>query len=418
MRRRAHVSAVKLLLATLLLSVSMPLSAQTHAAAGERTAVPEHYSGATVDRASASSQPQAVRDSVDENFVIASLLISEPGGALFSRLGHAALHMQCPEHGLDYIFSYEAEDIKERPICFLAGKLRMGMTALDPQEYIDEQVRQGRGLKEYRLNLPVENKREMWRALDNHLMEGMELKYDYLRYGCAHSTLMMIKEGLGGTKIQYGAWPDYFKGKSRREVTWHHIHEDKWTTFLMHFIVNGSIDRLGCTAEEKVIIPADLPFVLQNATIEGTPIINSAPRQIVSQERSFKTGRFSPLTASLMLLVLTVVCALLKIKAMDYTLLALQTLLGLFAVFLLCSSLVCTEWSWLIVPFNPLPLIFWKWRCHWALPYAVILLVWCAFMLFWPHLLTDAAYVVLTLCLVANYLSLTINNICIKNNVI
>ena len=350
-------------------------------------------------------QSNAVSDSIPDDFVIATLLVSEPGDILYSRLGHAALHLQCPQHNLDYVFTYEAEDIKERPLGFLAGKLRMGLAALDPKEYINEHIERRRGLKEYRLNLPVENKRELWRALDNHLMEGMDLKYDYLRYGCAHSTLLMLKEGLGDTIMTYGAWPDHFKGTTRREVTYHHIHKDKWTTFLLHFIVNGVIDDRFCTNQDKVIIPADLPFILQNATISGIPVINSDPVQIVPPGRPLETGWLTPMLVAVVLLALTIICALLKCPAMDYVLLGIQTLLGIIAVWLVFfSTLCCTEWSWLIIPFNPLPAIFWKWRRKWVLPYAIVLSIWCAFMFFWPHLLTDNAYIIVAIAIVTSYI--------------
>ncbi len=380
MRRHALSHIVKLLLAILLLPASLPLAAQE------------------------------LDDVKDENFVIASLLISEPGGALYSRLGHAALHLQCPEHDLDYVFSYEGDNIKDHPLGFLAGKLKMGMLAIDPELYIDEHVRHGRGLKEYRLNLPIENKRELWRALDNHLMEGIDLEYDYLRRGCAHSVLMSLKEGLGSTQIEYGAWPEHFEGTSRREVTYHFIHRDKWTTFLMHFIVNGEIDRLDCSNEDKVIIPSDLLYVLQNAVVCGTPVIDSEPVQVVPSGLTYETGWFSPTVAAVLLLVLTFICTLLRSQVMDYVLLGLQTQLGIAVVFLLFSPLVCTEWSWLIIPFNPLPLIFWKWRSKWALPYAIILMVWCAFMFFWPHLMTDSAYIVAATCLAVSYVGIRINS--------
>lgn len=375
MRRHAKFLIGKLLLAFLLLPASLPLAAQ---------------------------EPDAVPD---ENFVIASLLISEPGGALYSRLGHAALHMQCPEHNLDYVFTYESQDILEKPLAFLSGKLKMGLAAVPPEIYLKGYEEQGRGVKEYTLNIPIEDKRNLWRILDNHMMEGMELEFDYIRRGCAHSTLAFLKEGIGG--LQFGQWPAYFEGASRREITYEHLKEYKWTTFLMHFICNGIIDHTDCSNEQKAIIPADLPFILSQATINGVPMMNSEPQEILPNTWQPKKIWFTPMLAALLLLVLTIVCALLKIKAWDYVLLGIQTILGIAAVWLLFfSSLCCTEWSWLIIPFNPLPLIFWKWRRKWALPYAIVLLVWSAFMLLWPHLLTDGAYVLITISFVILYIVL------------
>ena len=59
--------------------------------------------------------------------------------------------------------------------------------------------------------------------------------------------------------------------------------------------------------------------------------------------------------------------------------------------------------NWLLIPFNPLPLVFWKWRRYWALPYAVILAVWAACMVLAPHKLTDSALIVMTLAYIAFY---------------
>lgn len=392
MKSSAHITLKVLLVAVLLSAMtSVPAAAQKP--------------GDAADGNSSERVVQAADSDVDEDFVTASLLISDPDDVLYSRLGHAALHMQCPQHGLDYVFTYEAEDIKEHPFAFLAGKLKMGMSAIDPEEYVDEHMRLGRGLWEYKLNLPVECKRELWRALDNHLMEGMNLKYDYLRCGCAHSSLMLLKEGLGGTRMEHAAWPEHFNGASRREITYHHIREDKWTTFLLHFIVNGAIDDRSCSDEDKVIIPADLPVVLRNAVVDGRPVIDSEPKEIVPSGSPLKSGWLTPMFVAVLLLILTVSCALLKCRAMDYVLLAIQTVLGIVSVWLVFfSSLCCTEWSWLIIPFNPLPLVFWKWRRLWALPYAIVLVIWSGFMFFWPHLLTDNAYVMLAISLIISYL--------------
>lgn len=386
---------IKLLLAFLLFSVSMPVTAQERTvASGESPAVEQ--------------QPQSdIAQEVDEDFVIASLLISDPGGALYSRLGHAALHMQCPEHDLDYVFTYASEDILKNPFKFLSGKLRMGLVAIAPEEYLKDYSTQGRGVREYTLNLPIEDKRNLWRILDNHLMEGMDLEFDYIRRGCAHSTLAFLKEGLGGGRLVVSQWPEYFDGASRREITYEHLKEHKWTTFLMHFICNGIIDHLNITDEQKAIIPADLPFILSHASVDGVPVIDSEPQELLPTVWQPKSFWLTPMLAAILLFVLTVVCILLRSSVMDYVLLGIQSLLGIIAVWLVFfSSLVGTEWSWLLIPFNPLPLIFWKWRRRWALPYAIVLFVWSGFMLLWPHLLTDGAYIIVTNSLIASYASI------------
>lgn len=47
--------------------------------------------------------------------------------------------------------------------------------------------------------------------------------------------------------------------------------------------------------------------------------------------------------------------------------------------------------------FNPLPLILWRWRRYWALPYAILLAIGVIILTCWPHMLVDPALLVLSL---------------------
>ena len=74
---------------------------------------------------------------------------------------------------------------------------------------------------------------------------------------------------------------------------------------------------------------------------------------------------------------------------------------GCGMTYLICfSDLCCTSWNWLIIPFNPLPLVFWHWRKYWTLPYAGVLAVWClvmAAMTIWGHVLVDWSHIVMVI---------------------
>lgn len=346
----------------------------------------------------------AQEEEVDDDFVIVSLFIVEPGDVLISRLGHAAIHMRCPEHNLDYVFSYESESILEKPFAFLSNKLKMGMAAISPEEYLEDYRQEGRGVKEYELNLPIEAKQNLWRVLDNYLMKGMDLKYNYLERGCAHSTLMMIKEGLGDTPLKYGAWPAEYD-QTRREIAHNHLKEYPWTRLLLHILSNGVIDK-ECSKEQKVILPSQLPEVLSIATVNGQPIITKDPVCLIESIPA-KRHWFTPLLVSLIILALTIICAFTKIHFMDYVLLSIQTVIGIVTIYLVFfSSLVCTEWSWLIIPFNPLPLIFWNWRKIWALPFGILCLAWASIMTIWPHVLTDFSLIIIALAISISDISL------------
>lgn len=351
---------------------------------------------------------------VDDDFVIASVIVADPGKALYSGAGHVGIHMRCPEHSLDYVFSYESEDIPHRLFAFFAGTLKTGLFAIPIDEYLETYRQEGRGVREYRLNLPIQVKQHLWKVLDDHMLESRDLQFNYITHGCAHSSLMLLKEGLDTIPIKYAPWPEQFK-LSRRELAGRQLKCHPWQWCFLSLMCNGSINWK-CSKEDKLIMPADLVETLLQAQVLGHPLLESEPVVLLPSVTQLRPARFTPTMLALLLLVLTIVCIFLKQKWMDYVLLAIQTVLGIATVYLvLFSKLCCTEWSWLIIPLNPLPLIFWKWRRYWALPYAIVLAVWLIFIVVWPHELTDWPYIVISLSLMISYINIFLS--CRKKNI-
>lgn len=357
------------------------------------------------------SQNISPADTVDNDFVIASVLLADPGDILYQTVGHVALRMQCPQHNLDYVFSYESENVREKVLTFLAGKLKMGMFAIPYEEYLTIFREEHRGVQEYILNLPLYVKRNLWRVCDDHVAEGANLSYDYLKRGCAHSTLMMLKEGLGDKQIDYAPWSERIKNHTRRELTETYVKENHpWTWFVLNMLSNGSInDR--CNEEDKIIMPLDLIDVLQEAKVDGVQLLSAKSIQILPSEYHPKAHWCSPLLVSIVLLVFTICLIVLKrSNYADYLLLVIQSLIGMFTIYLVIfSDLVCTESSMLMVPFNILPLLLWRWRGYWCLPYAIIIGIWIICALCWPYALTDIPYIVLSVALMASYINMFIN---------
>lgn len=348
---------------------------------------------------------------VDENFVIASVLLAEPGGVLYSNAGHVTLRLQCPDHQLDYVFSYESENVSQKVLTFLAGNLKMGMFAIPTAEYLESYRKEQRGVKEYVLNMPIEAKRNLWRVCDNHMLEGANLPYDYINRGCAYSTLRILQEGLDTIPIQFGPWPEKFKTMNRRELAAMQLVDYPWTTCFMHFVCNGAVNKNDCTNEEKVVVPVDLIEVLSCAKVQGKPFMSSSPTQLLPPGPERQKPWFTPTLLAAILLLLTIVASLCKKSVMDYVLLFIQSVLGIVTVYLmLFSNLVCTEFSCLIIPFNPLPLLLWKWRGKWALPYAIVIALWMVVVLLWPHSLTDTSFILLSLALIVSYVKIFIEN--------
>ena len=336
-------------------------------------------------------------DRLDPDFVTVSLVICDPDEVLYSTLGHAALHLQCPVFDLDYIFSYESENVRDKIWTFLKGDLKMGMYAFPTDMFLEIYRYSGRGVKEYTINLTPMQKQNLWRVMDNHVAEGANIPYDYFHRGCAKSVVQVMHEAIGKNAIHYAPWPDKYTKQTQREIVRNYIEGAPWEEFVMYFLIGIDGDK-PYPCEQKLIVPTDLVEVWQQATFDnGKTVLDSEPRVLLEPTQHNKGTWCTPLLVSLLLLLL----AFVPWRGIDYTLLVLFTLIGAVMTYLIVfSGLPCTNWNWLIIPFNILPAIFWHWRKYWALPYACLLLIWCLVMtaeLLWGHVLVDWPHIILAL---------------------
>ena len=343
---------------------------------------------------------QGFNDTIDrlaDDFVTVSLVVCDPSEVLYSTLGHAALHLQCPSFDLDYIFTYESESVRDKIWTFLKGDLKMGMFAFPTDLFLHIYQEEGRGVTEYTINLTPAQKQELWRVMDNLVLEGANIPYDYFHRGCAKSVVQVMHKALGQSAIHYAPWPDKYTKQTQREIVRNFIEGAPWEEFVMYFLIGVEGDK-PYPCEQKLIVPTDLVEVWQKATFDsGKLVLDHQPRVLLEATRHNEGTWCTPLLVSLLLLLL----AFAPWKAVDYSLLALYTLAGAIMTYLiLFSGLPCTHWNWLIIPFNIIPALAWKWRKYWALPYAAIVLVWCLVMageFFWGHVLVDWPHILFAL---------------------
>lgn len=334
----------------------------------------------------------------------AGLVVCEAGDMLYSTIGHAAIHMECEELGLDLVYSYEGEDVSHQWWTFLRGQLKMGMFAVPADMFKDGYRTDGRSVTEYPLLLTDRQKTELWRALDERVKQGNQLPYDYFSRGCAITVVEIIHEALtaaDGASISYAAWPERLRKETRRELVRDAIEHAPWQEFILYMLI-GSIGDKDCLPEEKLIVPQDLADIWSTASVNGKPLLGEAVTLVESAQQVSPT-LFPPMAAAGALLLLLLAGPALRLMkkqraaaAMSYIanglIVCLGGMLGIVMTWLICfSHLPCTEWNWLLVPFNILPIAAWPWRRYWAKPYACLIGAWAAAMLFWPHTLVDPA---------------------------
>jgi len=355
-----------------------------------------------VDRSANAPMNDGV-DRSDPNFVKASILIMSRGEVMFSCAGHTAFRLECPTHKLDYCFSYESENIGDRIFAFFYGQLKMGLFAIPTKEFLSGYEDEGRGAMEYEMNLPAAVKTRLWKILDDKAAEGANLPYEYLKKGCCVQTAFnILEDAIAPLPLDSSAAKELPYASIREVFTAEVTPTHPWAMFMLHAICGTGVDQK-LTKPKKLVVPDDLIVYLQHSKINGVPVLGEG-KMILPVTKNIPKSFFSPLRLAFVVLLIAVLNFFCRFPCVDWLLLAAQSAAGAFFTYLVCfSSLPGTTWNWLIVPFNLLPTILWKWRRYWALPFALVLLVWIGLMVFSPQVLTDWAYVTLTFAYVVWY---------------
>lgn len=348
---------------------------------------------------------QGFNDTIDRlapEFVLVSLCIADPTEYKDDALGtsgHAFLRLQCPTFGLDYCFSYEGESVNDNLYRYLSGQTKMGMFAVRTDEYLEDYRHWNRAVHEYRLALPPDAEQRLWEIMDNHITKGITLRQDLNKYGCAITVVRFVKKALEGTPIIY-AHDEEMQRMTRREIGYRSLANHPWLRLFSMIMTDNKADE-NLPIDEKLIIPADLAAVWQQATINGEPMATYLGDIVEVALLKESKPWFTPILAAILIVLITLGFAFTRYPYWDWSLMGAQALGGCVLIFL---WLVMREFGGsayiLMVLFNPLPLIFWCWRRYWSLPYAIILLIGTIVLFCLPHMLVDPAILVLALAYV------------------
>ncbi len=342
-----------------------------------------------------------LQDSINrdaEDFVRAYVVVADPGSMLYAAYGHTCLHLVCEAYNLDYCFSYESEQWDTQPAALLAGKLKMGMLAIPFEDYVATYAADSRAVRQYELQLPIAVKRELWRVLDEEMMKGMDRPFDVESNGCTATCITFVRKALDTIPIIYAPWGDEYK-KTTREISYDYA-KVTWGRFWAMTIMSYGIgDDASIPKEKQIAVPVQLVEVWQKATVNGEPLLSDYAEVVQPISKPVESTWLSPMIFAILCLVLAIVHV---IWNKDYIGWGLLVLYGLFSVLITYLVLFCKlpgadGWNWLIIPFNVLPLMLWKWRIHWAVIYAGIIAIWCVGMLFAPHQLVELTHILMAL---------------------
>lgn len=355
-----------------------------------------------------------------------SLLTCEPGSEIYALFGHSAIRYENPAKQEDWVFNYGMFSFKDPNFVmrFVKGETDYQLGVVPFRYFEAEYGMRGSSVYQQELNLTNAEKEKLAGLLfENYLPANRVYRYNYFYDNCTTRARDKIEESIQG-KVVY---PVSDRVVSYRDILHEFTAGSEWSEFGIDLCLGSEADEpiderkqmfapfyMLAAARGAVIHRADtmMPFVRKE-----TKIVDA----VLEDEPAFP---LSPMACALLLLAVTVIIVgrgLYKGRqclAWNVVMFLLQGLGGCIIAFLFFFSLHPTVASnWLLILFNPLPLIYLPWLIGRGIkqqkdPYHVYnAVVLTSFILLMPFLPQEFNLTVLPLAL--NLLLLSVGHLCL-----
>ncbi len=303
-----------------------------------------------------------------QDSVRVSLLTCAPGTEIYALFGHTALRYEDPVKGRDLVFNYGMFSFNTPNFVmrFVKGETDYQL-GIAPYPYFEaEYAMRGSSVYQQTLNLTSVEKQKIWELLeDNYLPENRVYRYNFFYDNCTTRARDRIEECIDG-KVVY---PAEKEGLSFRDIVRQYTKGSEWDGFGIDLCLGSEADVL-IDGRKQMFAPFYLLDAVRKATIvkgdSVRPLVLSETK-VVNVEREEVPAGFplSPMACALILLVFTCCIAWLQLKikkviwGWDLILFGAQGIAGCVIAFLVFFSVHPTVGSnWLILLFNPIPLIY------------------------------------------------------------
>lgn len=309
------------------------------------------------------SRVKAQNDSIN-----AYLLTCEPGKAIYELYGHSAIWIEDCSNGNEIVFNYGLFDFNTPHFVwrFTLGKTDYILGATRMNYFLREYIERGSEVFAQPLNLTQDEARRLYTLLqENALPENRVYRYNFLFNNCATMAIDKIEECLNGT-ITYNRSDSTL---TFRDILTEHTKVRPWSQFAVDFIIGADADQPVGYRQES-FAPFYLKKLASTAVITDTaglqrPLTLPAIR-LVNPEHGVDFGRpaITPIEVTWIILMLVIFFNLLAwyknraFWAVDIILFGLQGVIGIIiALMFFFSEHPTLDSNWLVICFNPIPLI-------------------------------------------------------------
>ncbi|WP_455665098.1 lipoprotein N-acyltransferase Lnb [Phocaeicola sp.] len=303
-----------------------------------------------------------------QDSVKVSLLTCAPGTEIYALFGHTALRYEDPAHGQDIVFNYGIFDFNTPNFIFRFVKgetdYKLGVAPYESFEW--QYAMRGSSVYQQTLNLTSAEKQKLWDLLEeNYRPENRVYRYNFFYDNCTTRARDRFEECIDG-KVTY---PEGKKGLSFRDIVHQYTKGHEWDELGIDMCLGSEAD-VPIDARKQMFAPFYLLEAAKKATImEGDslrPLVLAEKKIVDVEPEEEETGfPLSPMACVVILMGVTCLIGWLQLRIKkviwiwDILLFGAQGLAGCVIAFLVFFSIHPTVGSnWLIILFNPIPLIY------------------------------------------------------------
>ena len=314
-------------------------------------------------------QPVADRQ---QDSVCVSLLTVTPGKMVYELYGHTAIRVRevMPGRLSDWVFNYGTFSFAQPNFVwrFVKGETDYELGVVPYALFYDTYVKEGRGIDEQLLNLSPAESRKLVDALSRNLLpENATYRYNFFYDNCTTRAIDMIERAVEGNIV----WPQAEADKTLRDIVDQYSEVSPWNKLGQDLLLGAEADA-PADRKSQGFAPLYAERFVEEAVVvnpDGTRRRLAEPKRVLLPAQTGKTAKgLTPMWAFGILFVVTLIITTYEWRkgicfwAYDALLLLAQGLAGLAVFLLFCFSTHPTVGSnWLIILFNPLPLLYLPW---------------------------------------------------------
>ena len=296
-----------------------------------------------------------------------SLLTCAPGSEIYALFGHSAIRYEDPARGEDWVFNYGMFSFKDPNFVmrFVKGETDYQLGVIPYRYFEAEYALRGSSVYQQELNLTDAEKVKLIGLLrENYLPANRVYRYNYFYDNCTTRARDKIEESIEG-KVVY---PESDRVVSYRDILHEFTAGSEWSEFGIDLCLGSEADE-PIDERKQMFAPFYMLAAARGALIqrgdEVVPFVREETKIVEAELEDEPAFPLSPMTCALLLLACTIGIVIWGYRkgrqclVWNVLMFALQGLGGCIIAFLFFFSLHPTVGSnWLLILFNPLPLLY------------------------------------------------------------